>query len=271
METLFLKMHGAGNDFVVLDARHVPLSLSVAQLSFMADRHLGIGCDQIIVMEHSTKADLFMRIYNADGSESSACGNATRCVAWLVMEETRKHELVVETRAGLLTCKRAGPKLVTVNMGAPRWGWQEIPLSEERDTLHLGIGAGDCQDPVGVSMGNPHAVFVVPDIQAAAVTTVGPVLEHHALFPERANIGFAQVVSPSQVLLRVWERGTGETLACGSGACAALVALNRRGLVNDEAEIHVQGGILTIRWDKASNQVWKTGPVALSFNGVMDV
>ncbi|HKX09017.1 MAG TPA: diaminopimelate epimerase, partial [Stellaceae bacterium] len=231
--TPFIKMHGLGNDFVVLDARTHPIELDERTARAIADRHTGVGCDQLLVMEPPTQtgADVFMRIRNADGDEVEACGNGTRCIAAALMRETGKHQIVIETVAGLLKASEADAARVTVDMGAARLGWREIPLARECDTLHVPVTLGPLTDPVGTNMGNPHATFFVDDIEAIPIRELGPKLEHDRFFPERANIGVAQLSGEGRLRLRVWERGAGLTLACGSGACAAVVAATRRGLL----------------------------------------
>jgi diaminopimelate epimerase len=269
MPLQFIKMHGLGNDFVIFDGRKNPIQFSKETLVKIAARRTGIGCDQVIIMEPSQKADVFMRIYNPDGGEINSCGNATRCVAWVMMEETGKHTISIETNADILKCDRIKDNLIRADMGQPRFEWNQIPLSEPRDTLHLAISLGELNDPVAVSMGNPHAIFVVADVDKIRVPKIGPTLEHYPLFPDRANISFAQPLSDTQVKLRVWERGAGETLACGTAACATLVGLHRRGLVSNKADILLPGGTLAVEWDKASNHVFMTGPVVLSFSGLL--
>src|SRR6185437_295111 len=224
--TPFIKMHGLGNDFVVLDARKAKLSLDAGAARAIADRHTGVGCDQLIVIERARDpaADVFMRIRNADGGEVEACGNATRCIADLVMREAGRDRAVIETAAGLLDATAAGPERITVDMGPARLDWRDVPLARECDTLHVPLALSPLADPVACSMGNPHATFFVPDAEAIDLATLGPVLEHDPLFPERANIAVVQVLSPTRLRFRVWERGTGITVACGTGACAALVA-----------------------------------------------
>jgi diaminopimelate epimerase len=266
----FLKMHGLGNDFVVIDARSSNLSLTEAQVRAIADRRTGVGFDQFIVI-HPPKtpgATAFMHIRNPDGSEAGACGNATRCVAHLLMEETGRGEAVVETISGLLPAKSASGGLVTVDMGPARLDWRDIPLAGPADTLQLDVTAGPWSGPVAVSMGNPHIVFFVDDVDAVPLEQIGPVLEHHPAFPQRANIEFVQVLSRTQVRMRVWERSAGITRACGSGACAVQVAAVRRGLVERQAEVILDGGNLTIEW-RDDGHVLMTGPVALSFTGVL--
>ncbi len=265
----FLKMHGAGNDFVVLDARAHPLDLAPAAAARIADRHRGVGCDQIILIEPDDGAAAFMRILNADGSESGACGNATRCVAALLAAETGARHLVIRTNAGLLPADIKGPTLVEVDMGAPKLGWEDIPLAEPADTLSLRLALGPVQNPAACSMGNPHATFFVDDLTHLQIETIGPKLERARLFPERANIGFARIDAPDRIRLRVWERGAGLTLACGSGACAALVNAHRRGLAARRAEIEMDGGTLTLTW-RDDGHVLMEGPVALVFEGELD-
>ncbi|TWB45394.1 diaminopimelate epimerase [Nitrospirillum pindoramense] len=272
MARRFLKMHGLGNDFVVLDARTTPLSLTGAQARVLADRRFGVGCDQIIILEppQSAGADVFMRILNPDGSESGACGNATRCVASLIAAEgAGRDRLTVETISGLLPAVRHADGLVTVDMGPARLDWRQIPLAEPADTLSLDVAAGPLSGPCTVNMGNPHAVFFVDDAEAVDLPQWGPQLEHHTAFPERANIEVATVVAPGRVRMRVWERGAGITLACGSGACATLVAAARRGLTDRKADIVMDGGTLTIEW-REDGHVLMTGPVATAFSGELD-
>jgi len=272
----FTKMHGLGNDFVVIDARDMDLHLNGAQVRAIADRRTGVGCDQLIVVGappngrgSSGEADVFMTILNADGGEVEACGNATRCVAAALMAETGSNEAAIETVAGVLRATDAGDGQIAVDMGLALSGWQDIPLAEARDTLHLGIAEGPLVDPVAVNVGNPHAVFFVDDVAAIALETHGPRLEHHPLFPQRINVEAAQVISSERIRLRVWERGTGVTRACGTGACATLVAAHRRGLTGRRAEVVLDGGTLIIEW-RADGHVVMTGPAAVSFNGLLD-
>jgi diaminopimelate epimerase len=267
----FVKMHGLGNDFVILDARASALALTPAAVRAIADRRRGIGCDQLIIIEaaRGSTSDAWMTIYNPDGSESGACGNATRCVAWLLMGQNGSDRVVIETRAGLLDAEARGDKMVAVDMGPARLDWRELPLAEAVDTLHLGIAAGPLADPVGVSMGNPHAVFFVDDVGAVDLEAVGPGLEHHPLFPERTNVEIVQVLGPQTLRMRVWERGAGITQACGTGACATLVAAARRGLTGRKAEVVLDGGSLVIEW-LPDDHVLMTGPVALAFSGTVD-
>jgi diaminopimelate epimerase len=267
----FIKMHGLGNDFVVIDARDRTLALSAAEASAIADRRSGIGCDQLLILEKPAKpnlADVFMRILNSDGSESGACGNGTRCVADLLMRETGRDKLVIETTAGLLDAERASGGRISVDMGPALLDWRDIPLKEACDTNHVPLALGPLNDPVAVNMGNPHAVFFVDDAAKIDLAALGPVLEHHAMFPERANIEVAQLIGPDRIRLKVWERGAGITLACGTGACATAVAAARRGLTGRKATIVLERGELEIEWLK-DGHVLMTGPVAVSFTGVL--
>ena len=271
MDTVpFAKMHGLGNDFVVIDGRERPIRVSEAAAQAIGDRHTGVGFDQLIVLEppQSAEADVFMRILNADGSEAGACGNATRCVVSKVLAESGRDRIVVETISGLLPANRAGAE-ITVDMGLVRLDWQDVPLAHAVDTLAVPIGIQGLGDAACCSMGNPHATFFVPDLDAVDMARLGSILERHAIFPARANIGFAQILSPERIRLQVWERGAGLTLACGSGACATLVAAARRGLTGRIAEILVKHGRLTIEW-RADGHVLMTGPVATSFTGTLD-
>src|SRR5882672_10859209 len=272
----FLKMHGLGNDFVVLDARARPLDLALERRRAISDRRLGVGCDQLIVLEKPTEheADVFMRIYNPDGGEAGACGNATRCVASVLMEERQTDHVTVQTVSGLLDSQKAGIAadglpVISVDMGPARLDWRDIPVSEACDTNHMPVGLGPLQDPVGTSMGNPHATFFVDDAAAIPLGELGPKLERDRFFPERANIGVAQLVDEDRLRLRVWERGAGITLACGSGACAAVVAASRRGLVQRTAEVIVDGGTLAVEWLR-DDHVLMTGAIALAFKGELD-
>jgi diaminopimelate epimerase len=267
----FIKMHGLGNDFVVLDDRPGTLSIGPAEARAIGDRHRGVGFDQLLILERPTRqdADVFMRIRNTDGSEAGACGNGTRCVAALVMDETGADRIAIETIAGRLDAMRAPDGRIAVDMGPARLDWRDIPLAEPRDTLHGGLDLGPLADPAFTNMGNPHATFFVEDVAAIDLAELGPALEHDPLFPDRANIGIAQVLSPGRLRLRVWERGVGITLACGSGACAAMVAAARRGLTGRAATIIVDGGELGLEW-RADGHVVMTGPAATSYSGRLD-
>ena len=274
--TPFLKMHGLGNDFVVLDARTAALDLTPERRRVIADRRLGVGCDQLIVLEPPTEreADVFMRIYNPDGGEAQACGNATRCVASVVMDERKTDQVTVQTVAGLLESQKTGVgsnglPVISVDMGRARLDWREIPVAQACDTNHMPVGIGPLQDPVGTNMGNPHATFFVDDAAAIPLAELGPKLEHDRFFPERANIGVAQLLDEGRLRLRVWERGAGITLACGSGACAAVVAASRRGLVKRKADVVLEGGTLTIEWLR-DDHVLMTGGISVAFKGELD-
>jgi diaminopimelate epimerase len=267
----FVKMHGLGNDFVVLDARTAALELDGKQARAIADRKTGIGCDQLITLEPARdgRADAFMRIHNADGGEVEACGNAARCIATLLMKETGRDRVTIETVVGLLDAVWSGENLVSVDFGPARLGWREIPLAREMDTLHLDCSLGPLSDPVAVNIGNPHAVFFVPDAEKIDLESLGAALERHPLFPERVNVEVAHRTPDGRLRMRVWERGVGITRACGTGACATLVAASRRGLTGRKATVILDGGPLAIEW-RADDHVIMTGPVATSFTGRLD-
>jgi len=260
MATAFRKMHGLGNDFAIFDARAGAIPMPPERVRLLADRHLGIGCDQLIRLEPSAKADLFMRIFNADGSESSACGNASRCVAQLVGGAAR-----IETRAGVLEAMPAGDG-ITVDMGAPEFRWERVPLAYAMDTLDLPVGWGPLSRPVAVGMGNPHVVFFVEDVERVPLDVLGPEIGADPLFPQGVNVNVASLPGPDHLRLRVHERGAGLTLACGSGACATFAAARRKGLVGQRATVSLPGGDLEIA-ESDSGTIWMTGPVATSFIG----
>jgi diaminopimelate epimerase len=268
MSRPFLKMNGLGNDFVVVEARSAPFAPSAEEVRAIADRAAGVGCDQLIAIEPGEGVDARVRFWNADGEEVSACGNGTRCVGWLLMQSSGKDEAVIETRAGRLVAQRAGERLVSVDMGKPGLEWNEIPLAEPHDTraLEVKLHPGLDGPPGCVSMGNPHVVFFVADVTAFDIPTLGPMIERHPLFPEGVNVGFAQVKGRDRIRLRVWERGAGLTKACGTGACAALVAAARRGLTDRAATLELDGGELFVDW-RDDDHVIMTGPAAVDFAG----
>ncbi len=260
MQRAFSKMHGAGNDFAVFDAREQPLALSPAVIAALADRHAGIGFDQLVVIGRGdAEADAGVRFYNADGSESGACGNATRCVAWLVAGGVPGTGLALRSGAGLLSARLLDAGLVEVGMGSPALDWRRVPLAHAADTLHLPLDG----DPAACSMGNPHATWFDGAVDPALR---GEALASDPLFPEGANIGFATILGPDRMRLVVYERGSGLTLACGSGACAAVVNAARRGLTGRRVQVEMPGGTLEVAWDEA-DRVHLTGPVAHVFAG----
>jgi diaminopimelate epimerase len=267
----FIKMHGLGNDFVVLDARRRPIALTDAATKAIADRKTGIGCDQLIVLEPPVLAgaDAVMRIRNADGGEVEACGNAARCIAHLLMADKKNGPIVLDTSGGRIAATAAGDGRVAVDMGPAHTGWREIPLAREMDTLHLDYTQGPLRDPAAVNVGNPHAVFFVDDAEAIDLERLGALIEHDPLFPERINVEVVQVKGHDMLRMRVWERGVGITRACGTGACATLVAAVRRGLTAAKAEVVLDGGTLEIEW-LPDKHVRMTGPVATSFTGTLD-
>ncbi|WP_035485322.1 diaminopimelate epimerase [Geminicoccus roseus] len=261
----FTKMHGLGNDFVLLDERRMPIPIDPAWVARLADRHRGIGFDQLVVIDEDPELDAHVRFFNADGSESGACGNATRCVARLIHDETGQDRIELRTGRGILRAVRDGDAW-SVDMGQPRFRWDEIPLTHECDTEQVPVDIAGLPRPFAVNMGNPHAVFVVEHLESLDVAGMGAMLERDPMFPERANIGFVQVLDRQNVRLRVFERGAGLTLACGSGACAAMVALVRKDLVDGKVRFQLDGGELQLAWD-GINGVVMTGPTALSYTG----
>jgi diaminopimelate epimerase len=276
MKTIpFRKMHGLGNDFVVIDVRANPFDMTPKIARSLADRRRGIGADEIILIEASSNANARMGIWNPDGEEVDACGNASRCVAALLMAETGEASATIATNAGILRCSDAGGGMVTVDMGLPRFNWRDIPLSQTQDALRLkldmtGIDGPPLPPPAGVSMGNPHAVFFVDDLDKWDLGVIGPKLERNSLFPERANITLAQQTGPNSFRMRVWERGAGLTLACGTAACATLVTASKHGHTGHKAEMSLPGGALHIEWREGDGHVLMTGPWSQSFTGAFD-
>lgn len=277
----FLIMNGAGNRFAVFDARgQAGFFLSedkVKSICAPGSAAMGpLGADQLIIMRapKSDGADVFMEIWNQQGFEVDACGNATRCIAWLYMRESGRDNMVLETNAGLLLCALAGDMRVAVDMGPPRLEWQQIPIKEAMHTHHMDIKVGPIDDPIlynpgAVNMGNPHCVFFVDDFEKAKPDRVGPMIEFHPLFPEQANVGFARIDGPDKIRLKVWERGVGMTLACGTGACAAVVAAVRQKRTDRHVSVIVDGGVLDIEWRESDDHVIMTGPVELESEGAL--
>ncbi|MGV9008224.1 diaminopimelate epimerase [Brevundimonas sp.] len=292
----FVKMNGAGNDFVVVNALETPFAPTAEQVRTIANRDTGEGCDQLIALEPSDTADVFMRVWNADGGQVETCGNALRCVGWLMIQSTGKSEVAIDTLGGPTTAWSvpgrvgSGPDgrreasdsegsmsaaQVKVDMGPPRLDWTQVPLAEDMDTRNIELQIGPIDDPVlhtpgAVSMGNPHVVFFMDHTpNDGFVRGSGSLIEHHPLFPEGVNVGFAHVIAPDRIRLRVWERGAGLTKACGTGACAALVATARRRLTGRQATVEVDGGLLSIDWDEATDHVFMTGPVEVERTGTL--
>jgi diaminopimelate epimerase len=267
----FLKMHGLGNDFVVLDGRARAISIGSEAARRIADRRTGVGCDQLLIIGQSKNGAAQLTIRNADGGEVPACGNGARCVAALLLRETGRKAITIETIAGPVEALAREGDRVEVDMGPALLDWQDIPLSEPvADTAHLPVTVGPLSDPVGVGMGNPHAVFFVAYAEAIDLERFGRQIEHHPLFPDRTNVEVCTVLNRRRIRMRVWERGVGITRACGTGACAALVAAVRRGLAERKAELILDGGTLDIEWRASGNHVLLTGPVATSFSGTLD-
>ena len=274
-------MNGAGNRFAVFDARHEPGFVigeeKVKTICKPGSSVMGAkGADQLIIMREpkSEGANVFMEIWNQKGFQVDACGNATRCIAWLYMRDANVTSMVLETNAGLLLCAEAGKNQIAVDMGAPKLEWEQIPLTEVMHTHHVDVKVGPIDNPVlhnpgAVNMGNPHCVFFVDDFEKAKPEKVGPMIEFHPLFPEQANVGFAIVENKDKIRLKVWERGVGMTLACGTGACAAVVAAVRQKRSNRKVEVVVDGGVLLIEWRESDDHVIMTGPVELESEGII--
>jgi len=269
----FIKMHGLRNDFIIVDGRRQPYRPSVDEIVRHCDRREGVGGDELLIIDPpragSAEAVAFVRIFNPDGREVEACGNASRCVGWLLLQESKRDEVLIDTLGGLLGCRRAGVKLVAVDMGKLRTGWQDIPLAREMDTLHMNIGAGPLRDPVAMNIGNPHAVFFVDDLDSVDLTIWGPQLQKHPLFPQEANIGVAQLIDSNTLKLSVWERPGALTTACGTGACVAVAAAHRRGLTAaNRMRVIMPAGSVEIEL-KDDDAVVMTGPVETCFAGYL--
>ncbi len=268
----FRKMNGLGNDFIIVDGRSEARRFTPEQIHGWSHRKSGIGCDQFIVMEKSDVADMRMRIYNAEGHEVESCGNATRCVADILFNETGSDAATIDTKGGFLVCRKAEQGLVTVDMGVPKFGWQDIPLAEEfHDTRGIELQIGPIDAPVlhtpsVANVGNPHAIFWVDDLEVTDLSKTGPLLENHPIFPERANISLAHVLSPDHIEVKVWERGVGLTLACGTAACAVAVSAARTKRTGREVTVSLPGGDLFIEWDDRGHMLM-TGPVTYDFEG----
>jgi diaminopimelate epimerase len=270
--TSFLKMHGLGNDFVIFDARTFRVAIDPETARAVADRKHGIGCDQLIIMEKAKDAACFMRIFNADGGEVESCGNAARCVAFLLMGEMERNEVTITTAGGPLHCTLAGVEEVTIDMGTPRFDWREIPMAQAVDQVSFALPVPGTDYPAlgaaaALSMGNPHCVLFVREVEHAPIEKLGPQIESHPWFPARVNVEFVERLGPDRLRMRVWERGAGITLACGTGACAAAVAANVRGLAGRKVIVALDGGELAIEWRESDDHVLMTGPVRFSFAG----
>jgi diaminopimelate epimerase len=270
--TRFRKMQGLGNDFVVFDARDRAIPMNGTQARAIADRHFGVGCDTLVLITPgNAQVDASVRFFNADGGEVESCGNATRCVARILMDERGLSRIKLLSRGGMLICNDAGKGLVTADVGIPKLAWNEIPLAEAVDTNKFPLNVeGASISAAAVLMGNPHCILFVEDAAKAPVTQLGPRIERHPLFPNRINVEFAQVIDRGHIRMRVWERGIGVTLACGTGACATVVAAVRRGLADRKAEVQLDGGPLMVEW-REDDHVLMTGPATLSFMGEIDL
>jgi diaminopimelate epimerase len=277
MQTIrFSKMHGLGNDFVVIDAISQSIDLTPDQIRFIAKRHFGVGCDQVLLVEKASdkKTDFGYRIYNADGGEVEQCGNGARCFARFVHEHglTDKDEIAVETKSGIIHLCLETNGQVTVNMGAPHFNPADLPFDAKSEQVRYDITVQGESVTIGaVSMGNPHAVLRVQDVDSAPVTSLGSAISHHARFPQQVNAGFMQILDRNHIRLRVFERGAGETLACGTGACAAMVVGHRWGELDDTVKVDLPGGQLLIRWTGNSEPAWMTGPATHVFEGIIEL
>ena len=266
MKKPFIKMHGLGNDFVVLDSTKNQYNINKATIQLIANRKFGVGCDQVIEMKHSDKEDIYMKIYNADGTEAEACGNAARCIAGLLFASSPKKEVSIETVAGVLKAESEENGLIKVDMGKPKFFWKDIPLSMNISEINFEELA--LKNGLAINIGNPHIVFFVKDLDAVDINRIGPLIENNSLFPEKVNVEICQLKNRKKIKVLVWERGAGNTLACGSGACAALVAAYKNSLFEPQAEIVLDGGSLNITWNIGSDEhVIMSGPIAVSFLG----
>jgi len=259
----FLKMHGLGNDFVIIDARETESPITSQVAKAIGDRHFGVGYDQLVVMTNSQKADVELIFWNSDGSLSDACGNASRCVARLIMDENNSEEITLKTGSGVLLARKGSNGFISVNMGHPQLDWDLIPLKEKVDLLELPIEGR----PAAVGMGNPHCVFVVDDVNLVDLVSWGSKIEAHELFPKKTNVEFIQIIDRKNIRQRTFERGAGETLACGSGACAVTVAAHLKGLTERNVNIYLDGGQLSIDW--LEDGIWMTGPTSFVFKGIL--
>ncbi len=265
----FLKMHGLGNDFVIFDARNQHMKLNQDSVKYISNRKTGIGCDQIAIINpaKSKDTDCFMLIYNADGGEVGACGNVTRCVASFLMKDLNKDKVLIETIEDILICTKSDNDNITVDMGIPRVKWDEIPLSKEVDTLNLNLSKDNVSNPTAVSVGNPHCVFMVENIDNIDIEKLGSYFENHELFPERTNVEFIKIIDRNTIRMKVWERGTGVTKSCGTGACGSFVAAHRKGLVGDKAKLILDGGELEISINNETGHIFMKGAATYVFKG----
>ena len=267
MELHFTKMHGCGNDFVIIDNRNKQVQLNEDEIKLLCDRHYGIGCDQLVVISENNKDNVstYALFWNSDGSVSATCGNATRCIASILFKETGKETLNIETPNGLIECRKKNSELISVNIGQPRIAWNEIPLSKEVSTLKLPIEG----NPTGTNFGNPHCTFFVDDLSKIDVQNKGPTVENNVLFPEKTNVQFVKVLDRTHIKLKVWERGSGITLASGSSSCAAVDAGIRREILDNRVKVELDGGVVEV--EKKVTGMWLTGPTKHVFSGIYNL
>lgn len=266
----FTKMHGLGNDFVIIDEREVKINLSRNEIISVADRHTGIGCDQLITINNNAELGVLVRFFNSDGEEVSACGNGSRCVARLLMEENNTSHINIHTKAGLLDCKKISDKIISVNLGAPKFNWHEIPLDKEHDTSSILFELNDISisSPHFVNVGNPHAIFFVDNLDNFNIEDFGPLIENDKMFPEKVNVTIAQIISPTHIKINVWERGAGKTLACGTAACATTVAAYINKLTSNKIVVSLPGGDLNIEYN---SDIIMSGATEISFNSSFEI
>ena len=266
MKKPFIKMHGLGNDFVIIDSRNNNYIINEKNIRLISNRRLGVGCDQVIEIKNSKSADIFMKIFNSDGSEAEACGNATRCVAGILFASSPKKQILIETISGILKAESEVNGNIKVDMGEPKLGWQDIPLSKNIEVINF--EQFSLKNGFAVNLGNPHIVFFVEDLKNFTIDKIGPYIETHKLFPQKVNVEICEIINDQKIKVIVWERGAGKTLACGSGACAVLVAAYKKGLSKEVVEVQLDGGSLNISWNvKTDNHVIMSGPVSVSFLG----
>ena len=266
MRKPFIKMHGLGNDFVILDSRKNNYILNKESIKLISNRRLGVGCDQIIEITDSKKADVYIKIYNSDGSEAEACGNATRCVAGLLFASEPNKEVTIETIAGILKAETEKNGFIKIDMGEPNFFWKDIPLL--KDIKKINFDDYSLKNGFAINIGNPHIVFFVDDLSSIDIDKIGPIIENDPLFPKKVNVEICKVINKNKIIVEVWERGAGKTLACGSGACASLIAAHKLGYTKSESEVVLTGGSLHIKWNvNTDNHVIMSGPIAVSFLG----
>jgi diaminopimelate epimerase len=266
----FIKMHGLGNDFVIIDERNGELGLSTAEIVSIANRHTGVGCDQLITISYDSKSNFFIRFFNSSGEEVSACGNGSRCVARILMEENKNTEVLIKTKAGFLQCKKITEKIISINLGKPKFNWNEIPLDQDYKNKAIIFEINDVSitNPYFVNVGNPHSIFLVSNLENYNIDEFGPLIENDKMFPEKCNVSIAQIISPIHIKINVWERGAGKTLACGTAACATAVAAYKSKLTESKVRVSLPGGDLNIEYNE---DIIMSGTTEFSFNSSFEL